>query len=523
MKKNIQLIIPLSGIGKRFVESGYKEPKPLIEVDGKSIIEHVVNLFPGIDDISFICNNKHLQETNMRDILLKIKPNCKIYEVKVGEKKGPVDSVYSISEFLDDDKETIISYCDYGTVWNFERFIHEARDKNIDGSIPCYIGFHPHMLGSDNYAFIKQENKFLIEIREKQPFTENKMGEYASNGTYYFKKGSYIKKYFKELMDLDYNVKGEYYVSLIYNLMVRDNMKISIFEIDKMLQWGTPYDLEIYKQWSKYFYDKKNNPLKIIECPKNTTLLLPMAGGGTRFLKDGFELPKPLIKVENKSMVVQAVDCLPKCENIVFGCLEEHLENYPLKEELKNSFNNSNIIKINEITQGQACTCEIMINKSNIDLEKPLLISACDNGIYYDENKLKNLFDDENNDIIVFSFRNHQTSKQNPNMYAWLNVDENNFIKHVSCKKFIYEDPLKTHVIIGTMFFRKGKYFFDGLSKNYKENIRTNNEFYVDDVLNQNIKEGLKVKVFEVKNYICWGTPEDYKTYNYWNEYFLNK
>jgi bifunctional N-acetylglucosamine-1-phosphate-uridyltransferase/glucosamine-1-phosphate-acetyltransferase GlmU-like protein len=129
---------------------------------------------------------------------------------------------------------------------------------------------------------------------------------------------------------------------------------------------------------------------------------------------------------------------------------------------------------------------------------------------------------DRNIDIIVWSFRNNQTSKINPNAYAWLNVDENNFIKHVSCKKFIYDDPLKTHAIIGTMFFRKAKYFMDGLNKNYHENIRTNNEFYVDDVLNQNIKNGLNIKVFEVKNYICWGTPDDYKTYNYWKEFFKN-
>jgi bifunctional N-acetylglucosamine-1-phosphate-uridyltransferase/glucosamine-1-phosphate-acetyltransferase GlmU-like protein len=106
-------------------------------------------------------------------------------------------------------------------------------------------------------------------------------------------------------------------------------------------------------------------------------------------------------------------------------------------------------------------------------------------------------------------------------MYSWLDVDENNNIKHVSCKKFIYDNPLQTHAIIGTMFFRKAKYFIDGLKENYDSNIRTNGEFYVDDVINQNIKHGLNVKVFEVEHYICWGTPSDYKTYNYWKEYFI--
>ena len=54
--RNIKLIIPMSGIGKRFVDAGYKDPKPLIEVDGYPVIKHVVDLFPGITDVTFICN-----------------------------------------------------------------------------------------------------------------------------------------------------------------------------------------------------------------------------------------------------------------------------------------------------------------------------------------------------------------------------------------------------------------------------------------------------------------------------------
>jgi hypothetical protein len=107
-------------------------------------------------------------------------------------------------------------------------------------------------------------------------------------------------------------------------------------------------------------------------------------------------------------------------------------------------------------------------------------------------------------------------------MYAWLETDENDYIKHVSCKKFddTKHDIKKSHVIIGTMFFRKAKYFMDGLKQNYKKNLRTNGEFYVDDVINVNIRSGLKVKVFEVTNYICWGTPDDYETYIYWRNFF---
>ena len=84
------------------------------------------------------------------------------------------------------------------------------------------------------------------------------------------------------------------------------------------------------------------------------------------------------------------------------------------------------------------------------------------------------MLEDDNVDVIVWTFRNEPTSKNNPNMYAWIETDSNNFITNVSCKNFDNKKHnIKTsHVIIGTMFFRKAKYFIDGIKENYKENIR---------------------------------------------------
>jgi bifunctional N-acetylglucosamine-1-phosphate-uridyltransferase/glucosamine-1-phosphate-acetyltransferase GlmU-like protein len=347
------------------------------------------------------------------------------------------------------------------------------------------------------------------------------MNEYASNGTYYFKTGKIMKKYFSKLMSRNIKIKNEYYVSMAYNLMIEDKLNVSIFEIKNMLQWGTPYDLEVYNSWSHYF----NNIIHYQELfidRLNTTLILPMAGAGSRFSIKNYANPKPLIDVNGLPMVIQAVNCLPTTSNKIFICLHEHLDRFNLNDTIKSFYNNTEIYGIDKITDGQACTCEIGINKSKFNLEDPILISACDNGIYYDVNKYQQLVDDITNDVIIWSFRNNPTSKNNPNMYAWLQVDKNDNILNVSCKKFdTNKHNIKTsHVIIGTMFFRKAKYFMHGLLKNYKDNIRSNNEFYVDDIINQNIKMGLKVKVFEVKNYICWGTPDDYETYIYWRNFF---
>ena len=161
----MHIIIPLSGIGKRFIEACYSDPKPLIMVEGKPIIEHVVNLFPNETKFTFICNDLHLKETNMRDILLKIKPNSNIFEVSVNNRKGPVDAVLQAKELILDNEPVIVSYCDYGTKWDYELFKKQIQESNIDGAIACYKGFHPHMLGTDNYACVRETNMFMDEIQ----------------------------------------------------------------------------------------------------------------------------------------------------------------------------------------------------------------------------------------------------------------------------------------------------------------------------------------------------------------------
>jgi NDP-sugar pyrophosphorylase family protein len=512
----MKVIIPMSGIGKRFLNAGYLDPKPLIEVDGVPMIYHVIDLFPGETDFTFICNDEHLEQTRMREILLKKIPTATIVSVPIEGRKGPVHAVSFIFDQILDNEEVIVSYCDYGTQWRYNDFLQDMRRLEADGGIASYIGFHPHMLGSDNYAFMRHTDLWVTDIQEKKPFTTDKMLEYASNGTYYFRSGVLVKKYFQMLMDLDMNLNGEYYVSLVYKLMIQDSLKVRIFEIEKMLQWGTPNDLEIYKIWSQFFSNRKISPLQFRGI-EDTLLILPMAGAGSRFQLQGYTLPKPLLPVEEKPMVVRAVECLPPSKQTIFICLEEHLQTYSLEDTLTRSFKNTSVLSIKNVTEGQACTCDLAL--SHVPNEQSILISACDNGVYYNPSDYYTLVDDDSIDVIVWSFTNNPTSKLYPHMYAWLDVDSNGFIREVSIKK-PFTDREATHCIIGTMFFRKTSIYKEGLADIYKNNIRTNGEFYVDNLLNPLIQKGYKVKVFEVKNYLCWGTPNDYKTYTYWSEYF---
>jgi len=258
----MQIVITMAGVGKRFQEKGYKLPKPLIEVEGKPIIEHVVNLFPGENEFVFICNNKDLVNTQLKEILTKLKHDAKIIGIDY-EKFGPVYGILLAEKaepFLKDD--VIINYCDFYMDWDFEDFRRTIDMTKCEGNVPCYTGFHPHLLHGKLYAGVKVDgNNFMTEIQEKHRFSEDPTQTLHSAGLYYFKKGEYVKKYFKELMDKKMDVNGEYYVSMVYQLLLRDKLPIHVYEIKHFLQWGTPEDFEEYLEWSVAFRKKASDEL----------------------------------------------------------------------------------------------------------------------------------------------------------------------------------------------------------------------------------------------------------------------
>ncbi len=502
----MQIIIPMTGIGKRFIDAGYETPKPLIEVDGKPMIEHVIGLFPGETQFIFICNSHHLQHTALRNVLQRLAPTGKIVEIPP-HKKGPVYAVTQASSLIKDDEEVIVNYCDFGTYWDYADFLQHTRNRQADGAVVAYRGFHPHMLGKINYAFMREKEQWMLEIREKQPFTNQRMNEYASNGTYYFRYGAYVKKYFKQLISEDINLQGEYYVSLVYNLMVQDGLKVSIYKIQHMQQWGTPGELEEYKEWSAYFSSlvapKKMG--KVYDAVK----LIPLAGRGKRFQEAGYHIPKPLLYVSGKPMIVQAAQALPACNKNIFVCLEDHLKKYPLEQAIKQTYPQAQVIGLNQVTQGQACTCELGLKQA--DVSKPLFIGACDNSMCFDQEKLAHAT--EQADVLVFAFRNQLTSEKNPQAYGWLDTDATGQVRRVSVKVPLSNTPRNDYAIVGAFYFKTGKLFLTCLQYLYQHDIRVNGEFYVDSCVEAAIRLGYRVRVFEVDKYISWGLPQDYQTF----------
>ncbi len=261
----MQIIIPMTGYGSRFVNAGYKDLKPFIKIYDKPIIQWIVEkMYPGETNYTFVCRGEHLDNISIdstlsdstlciEDYLNKICPTGKIFRIDDWVKKGPVFDVLRASEVIDDDEPAIINYCDFYMTWNWPEFKQKVTERNCEGCVPCYSGFHPNLLPKKNlYAScLTDEEDNLIEIREKYSFEEDKTKAKHSPGVYYFRSGSLLKKYCQKLVDMKDELNGEYYASLPYNYMVKDGLKVWIpVNVDFFCQWGTPEDMEEFLYWN---------------------------------------------------------------------------------------------------------------------------------------------------------------------------------------------------------------------------------------------------------------------------------
>ncbi len=244
----------MSGLGSRFLTAGYNSPKPLIEVEGKPIIAHVLDMFPGISDITFICHEGHLSETPMREILTALCPTAKIISMK-SKKLGPVHSLTYAFAGLPDNEPVIVSYCDFTQRWDFPSFVAKASADNFAGAVPAYTGFHPHLLKRNLYAGIQADNRgMMTAIQEKHCFTDNPEDSLHSSGIYYFSSGALLKETSAKMIAEQNTLNGEYYVSMLYPYLLQEKLPVYVPPITHFMQWGTPEDLEEYEAWSRLIH-----------------------------------------------------------------------------------------------------------------------------------------------------------------------------------------------------------------------------------------------------------------------------
>jgi len=233
---NMNVLIPMAGAGSRFEKAGYTFPKPLIEVNGKPMIQVVVeNLNIDAKHI-FIVQKEHYEKYNLKYLLnLITENNCEIVQVD-GMTEGAACTTLLAKELINNNEPLVMANSDQFVEWDSNEFMYSMTADNIDAGILTFNSTHP------KWSFAKlNEDGFVSEVAEKKPISD-----IATVGVYYWNKGSDYVKYAEQMISKDVRVNNEFYVCPVFNEAIQDDKKVKVFPIEKMWGLGTPEDLDIF-------------------------------------------------------------------------------------------------------------------------------------------------------------------------------------------------------------------------------------------------------------------------------------
>jgi len=233
--EKLNVLIPMAGAGSRFQQAGYTFPKPLIDVNGKPMIQVVVDNLNIKANYVYVVQKEHREKYNLDTLLNLITPGCKIVEVD-GLTEGAACTALLAKEHIDKDTPLFFANSDQFVEWDSNEFLYKMNESDADGGIVSFRATHP------KWSFAKVDEQGLVtEVAEKNPISD-----IATVGYYYWKKGSDFVKYAEEMIEKDIRVNNEFYVCPVFNQAIQDGKEIRTFDIPKMWGLGTPEDLKFY-------------------------------------------------------------------------------------------------------------------------------------------------------------------------------------------------------------------------------------------------------------------------------------
>lgn len=233
--KKLNVLIPMAGAGSRFSQAGYTFPKPLIEVEGKPMIQVVVENLNIDANYIFLVQKEHYEKYNLKYLLNLIAPNCTIVQVD-GLTEGAASTTLLAKNFINNENPLLIANSDQFIEWDSNNTMYSFKADEIDAGVLTFKSIHP------KWSYVKlNEDGFVSEVAEKKVISEN-----ATVGVYYWNKGSEYVKYAEQMINKNIRVNNEFYICPVFNEAILDNKKIKVKEIKEMWGIGTPEDLNYF-------------------------------------------------------------------------------------------------------------------------------------------------------------------------------------------------------------------------------------------------------------------------------------
>ncbi|MGI5845047.1 MAG: glycosyltransferase family 2 protein [Candidatus Xenobium sp.] len=235
-------------------------------------------------------------------------------------------------------------------------------------------------------------------------------------------------------------------------------------------------------------------------------IVIPMAGRGSRFEAAGYERPKPLIEIHGVPMIDIVVRnlSLQVPHRFIFLPLRQHLDDYDLLEHLQAIAPGCEVVPVEEITQGAACT--ILLARHLIEDDGPLILANSDQYLDIDMDGFVADMERRNLSGLIMTF-----PARHPK-WSYARVDPAGLVREV-----IEKQPISRHATTGVYLFRRGRDFVRAAQRMIDRDFRVHGEFYTAPVYNYLIAEGARVGIYEIapegEGMFGMGTPEDLEAF----------
>ncbi len=227
----------MAGEGSRFAKEGYTFPKPLIDVEGKPMIQRIVENLDFDAEYIFLVRKEHLKKyEGLRSTLDRItNGKFKIIEVD-GLTEGAACTALLAKELINNDDDLLIANSDQIIEYSAENFKSLKYFSNVDGIVFCFNAVHP------KWSFVKTNTRgVVVEVAEKNPISN-----IATCGIYWYRKGSDFVSAAENMINKNIRVNNEFYIAPVYNEFISNNKTLIPFYVDQMHGIGTPEDLNTY-------------------------------------------------------------------------------------------------------------------------------------------------------------------------------------------------------------------------------------------------------------------------------------
>jgi NDP-sugar pyrophosphorylase family protein len=490
------LIIPMVGIGSKFVKAGYETYKSFNEISGETLLSYAIKPFPKDFTKYVIIGKNNLSDADQKR-LLEI-DNVRVITID-SHTNGPGYSIYMARDHLPQNESFFITYCDIFWTWNYADV--EAL-LDYDGIVFTRKSFSPHLIDNNFSAFClpsKEQPLKLQQLREKGHFTDKWMDEPLSVGTFYVKNGADMFEALRTMINDNERVNNEFYPSMIFNYLIQSGKEIRMHDVDFFIHWGEPNSYEDVKQWIQI--DKLESNKEIVSHSHQN--ICCMGGLGER-MKSQSNKPKALIDTEGLPMYQHVLSKFACAQNTIITV--DHLI-----PQIKNQTSpvQYDVYGVGEQTSSQIETLQRAIDF--LTTQKNFYLTSCDAYGYYDEVKFDKYIQVNDPDIILFAFQPTWLQRRCKMNHTYMTT-EGSRVKAIHVKNKMNETDKG---LAGFFWFKDGAVFeaLDSFQFNQER------ECIVDDYLKYLLEGKIKVHCYDLDYYVHLGSVYEYQEYLFWKQY----